>query len=117
MYKRFEQPRSNKEINLLLLLFYSALYDPYETCPIGLSSSIPGAIRFVLGSPVALEAEQRAIVGELEKSQFKFIRAGYVGDSPSRNNICEIEIVNNLLQRLSSGLGALVLVHKLDLAQ
>jgi hypothetical protein len=42
------------------------LYTPYATCPIGLSSSIPGAMKFVLGSPVALAAEQRAIVGELE---------------------------------------------------
>ena len=32
----------------------------------GLSSSIPGAMKFVRGSPVALAAEQRAIVGELK---------------------------------------------------
>lgn len=31
----------------------------------GLSSSIPGAMKFVLGSPVALAAEHRAMVGEL----------------------------------------------------
>lgn len=41
------------------------VYTPYATWPIGLSSSIPGAIKLVRGSPVSFAAEQRAIVGEL----------------------------------------------------
>jgi hypothetical protein len=45
-----------------------SLYTPYATCPIGLSSPMPGAIKFVSGLPVALAAEQRAIVGELCRS-------------------------------------------------
>lgn len=40
---------------------------PYATWPMGLSSSMPGAIKFVLGSPLALAAEHRAIVGELAR--------------------------------------------------
>jgi hypothetical protein len=43
------------------------LYAPYAIWPIGLSSSMPGAIKFVRGSPVSLAAEQRAIVGELDR--------------------------------------------------
>ncbi len=44
----------------------SFLYAPYAIWPIGLSSSMPGAKKFVRGSPVSLAAEQRAIVGELK---------------------------------------------------
>src|SRR5687767_9042986 len=44
--------------------FSGFLYAPYATWPIGLSSSMPGAMKFVRGSPVSLAAEQRAIVGE-----------------------------------------------------
>lgn len=43
---------------------------PYATWPIGLSSSMPGAMKFVRGSPVSLAAEQRAIVGELGRVEF-----------------------------------------------
>lgn len=50
---------------VVLFLFFAFVYVPYATCPIGLSSSIPGAIRLVRGSPVSLAAEQRAMVGEL----------------------------------------------------
>lgn len=47
----------------------------------GLSSSIPGAMKFVRGSPVALAAEQRAIVGELTARQYsgKLKRADQLG--------------------------------------
>jgi hypothetical protein len=48
-------------------LHSAALYDPYATWPIGLfSSPKPGAMKSVNGLPVALAAEQRAIVGELD---------------------------------------------------
>lgn len=49
----------------LSILLQPPLHAPYSTWPMGLSSSIPGAIKFVRGSPVALAAEQRAMVGEL----------------------------------------------------
>ena len=42
-------------------------YAPYATCPNGLSSLIPGAIKSVCGLPVSLAAEHRAIVGELPR--------------------------------------------------
>ncbi len=51
------------------LYFYPvSLYAPYAIWPCGLSSSMPGAMKFVRGSPVSLAAEQRAMVGELISS-------------------------------------------------
>lgn len=55
----------DKRESLFLILLHLSPHAPYSTWPMGLSSSTPGAIRFVLGSPVALATEQRAIVGEL----------------------------------------------------
>ena len=60
---RHERPRRLKET--LLSGLHRSPHAPYWTWPIGLSSSMPGAIKFVLGSPDALAAEHRAIVGEL----------------------------------------------------
>src|SRR6478735_3563243 len=60
---RTSQTHKNKA-NISILL-QPPPHTPYSTWPMGLSSSMPGAIKFVLGSPVALAAEQRAIVGEL----------------------------------------------------
>lgn len=60
---RTSQTHKNKA-NISILL-QPPSHTPYSTWPMGLSSSVPGAIKFVLGSPVALAAEQRAIVGEL----------------------------------------------------
>ena len=63
-----EEDKGKCSSNLIYSFYkaeYSTDYTPYSICPMGLSSSTPGAIKLVLGSPVAFAAEQRAIVGEL----------------------------------------------------
>ena len=79
-------------------------------------------MKFVSGFPVALAAEQRAIVGELGrklatmKRKPKNVRE-ISGHIPPGDGVSKEEVLNDLLEGGVDGLDALVLIDQLRLAQ
>ena len=70
-------------------------------------------MKLVSGLFDSIAAEHRAIVGELRvKSAMQaLVQMTDGGDSPSRNDVCKIEVLDRFLEWLSCGLTSLVLVH------
>jgi hypothetical protein len=96
------------------ILHLEALCGPYAACGFG----SPWAMKFVSGLPVALAAEHRAIVGELKPASLVRSKDGGKGGwIPSRDNVGKVEVLDGLLQRRSTGLSTLVLIHQLYFAQ